>query len=97
MADTATIENGLRAIAETIEGSERMREQAKASLLAARNQLNSITSTQKATIDAIGRIGDTPDDYGRVVKSQFERLRAEFVALRTSIETDLTALGVDTR
>lgn len=93
MATPSEVKSGLDGISQLIAGSRRSREQAKASLLAARNQLVAIPDQFSDVITTIN--GYTPTGaFETLSKDEKDKLAAEFVALRTALETELTALGV---
>jgi hypothetical protein len=93
MSTTAEVKAALNGISTMIAGSARMREQAKVQLLAARNQLASLPTQytdEIATINAFAPAGA----FETLTKDEKGKLQAEFVALKSAIEAELTALKV---
>lgn len=93
MATTSEVKAALDSIADQIAGAIRMRSQAKAQLLAARNQLAAIPTT---FADAISEInGYTPTGaFETLAQDEKAKLQTEFTALKSALETELTDLGV---
>lgn len=93
MATVSEVKAGLDAISELISGSRQAREQSKARLLAARNQLAAIPSQYADVISTID--GYTPNGaFETLTKDEKTKLASEFTNLKTALETELTALGV---
>lgn len=93
MATVSEVKAGLNAISEQISGARQVRDQAKSRLLAARNQLNSIPTTYADVIATID--GYTPTgSFETLTQDEKAKLASEFTALKTQLESELTALGV---
>jgi hypothetical protein len=93
MSTTAEVKAALNGISTMIAGSARMREQAKAQLLAARNQLANLPTQYASEIQTINGFAPT-GAFETLTKDEKGKLQTEFVALKSAIETELTALGV---
>lgn len=93
MAEPSEVKAGLQEIASIISNSRKMNDKGNALKLAARNQLAAIPgqfSDIVATVD-----GYTPTGaFETLSKDEKAKLQAEFVALRQSVESELTALGI---
>lgn len=93
MSTVSEVKAALDSIAEQIAGATRMRSQAKAQLLAARNQLAAIPTTFAVAVSEID--GYTPTGaFETLAKDEKSKLASEFTALKTALETELTALSV---
>lgn len=93
MATISEVKSGLDAIGQLISGSVQQRERAKAQLLAARNQLSGIAGQFSDVISTID--GYTPTGaFETLAKDEKAKLQTEFQALKSALETELTALGV---
>lgn len=73
--------------------SAQQRENAKSLLLSARNQLANIPTLYAAEITEINGYG-TSNVFEALSKAEKDKLQAEFLALKSALETELTALGV---
>ena len=93
MADPSGVKRALDDIAATIDDSRKRRAQAKAHLLASRNQLVSIPTTFSDVISTIDAYTPT-GAFETLAKDEKAKLQAEFAALRSALETELTALGI---
>jgi hypothetical protein len=89
----STVKADLNSIASIIAGSSQVRDKAKAQLLAARNQLAAIPATYAATIAEIDGYAPT-GAFETLSKDEKAKLATEFLALKTAIETELTALEI---
>ena len=93
MATISEVKAGLDSIAGMIAGSTKARVQAKNNLLSARNQLAAIPSQFAAVIAEID--GYTPTGaFETLAQDEKAKLASEFTALKSALETELTALGV---
>jgi hypothetical protein len=93
MAEPSQVKTALDAIAATIATSRSMRSQAKAQLLSARNQLASIPTVHANIISTID--GYVPSGaMETLAKDEKAKLQTEFLALKSALETELSALGV---
>lgn len=93
MATPSEVAAGIASIAVTISGSQRMQEQAKVNLLAARNQLAAIPTQYADVLTEID--GYTPTGAFETLKvDEKSLLTTEFVALKTALEAELDTLGI---
>lgn len=93
MATTSEVKAGLDAIATSIAGSSQAFERAKANILAARNQLAALPTVHSDAISAVN--GYTPTGaFETLSKDELAKLTTEFQALKATLETALTDLGV---
>ena len=94
MAQISEVKSALDSIADMIANSRQSRDRTKAQLLSARNQLANIPNQYSdvlATIDNYTGDGATEELY----QDEKAKLATEFVELKSVIETELTALGVE--
>ena len=89
----SSVKSDLDAIGQLIAGSANARNNAHSALLAARNQLAAITTIYADTITEINNFTPT-GAFEALAKDEKAKLASEFTALKTAIESDLTALGV---
>lgn len=93
MSTTSEVKAVLDSIATIIAGSAQKQAQAKAALLAARNQLVAIPTQYAGVVTTID--GYAPSGaFETLAKDEKARLQTEFTALRSALEMELTALGV---
>lgn len=93
MATTSQVKADLDSISQHISGSRSMLNNAKANLLAARNQLAAIPATYSDTISTID--GYTPTGaFETLSKDEKAKLATEFTALKGELEDILDGLGV---
>jgi hypothetical protein len=93
MATYTEVKAGLDSIATLITSSGKMRDNAQAQLLSARNQLANITTQFAdviATIDGYAPTG-AAETFAQAEKA---KLQADFTALKSALETALDSLGV---
>ena len=93
MATISEVKAGLNAIADLISGSISGRARAKAQLLSARNQLAAIPTQYAAVIAEIDAYTPT-GAFETLAQDEKAKLASEFLALKSALETELTALGV---
>jgi len=93
MKTTSEVKSGLDDIARMIRDARQMREQTKARLTQAYNQLNGIPTQYGDLITTIdGYTG--ADAFESNAQAEKQRLAAEFTELKNALEAELTALGV---
>lgn len=93
MATTSEVKAGLDAISAIIAGSNQKLNQAKAALLAARNQLAAIPTQYADVIETIN--GFTPSGaFEQLTQDEKAKLQVEFLALKSALEGHLDSLGV---
>ena len=93
MSSISEVKAALDAVAGMISSSIRQRTQIKVGLLAARNQLANLPTQHSAAITEIN--GYTPTGaFETLAKDELAKMTTEFLALKTALETELTALGV---
>ena len=89
----STVKSDLDSIAQVISGARAQRDSGKNTLLVARNQLASIVTTYADTITEIDGFVPT-GAFETLAKDEKAKLATEFAALKTALETELTALNV---
>lgn len=94
MATTSEIKSGLDSIAATIARSVSTRATIKNNLLSARNQLADLVTVYADVIATINGWSPPTGAFQQVADSELAALTTEFLALKTDIEAELTALGV---
>ena len=93
MATSSEVKAGLDGIASVIAGSIQGRANAKALLLSARNQLAGLPAQYAdvlATINAYTPTGA----FETLAEDELAKMTTEFTALKTALQTELTAIGV---
>lgn len=93
MATHAEVKAALVGISEMIAGAQSTRVSAKAQLLAARNQLAALPSQFSGIITTINAYTPT-GAFETLAKDERAKLTADFTALKSALEAELTAIGV---
>lgn len=94
MATTSQVKTMLDGAAQVITGAIQQRDRAKVQLLAARNALGNLTAQYDSEIAAVN--GYAPSGaFEMLAKDELAKLTTEFTLLKSALETELTALGVE--
>jgi hypothetical protein len=94
MATISQVKAGLDEIAKLIRNATSVRESAKANLLNSRNQLENLPTQFSDVIAEIDGYSPT-GAFETLAKDEKAKLQTEFVALKSALETELTAIGVE--